>query len=304
MLQATIKETIEFSGIGLHTGKIISLKLIPSNSGGIVFVRSDIKDTTQNKIHAIYDNVKNTTLATVLSNEYGHSISTVEHLFSALAIMGVDNLIIDVNNNELPVLDGSAIEFIKKIKDVGLNFLDKKKLFLKILKPISIKNEKYEISIKPFDTFKINLTLDFNTPLIKQQSYAFDVFKDSYRNCLASARTFCFLAEVEYLKSKGLALGGSLDNAVVIAEQGVLNKEGLRYNDEFVRHKILDAIGDLYLSGFLIKGEVFGYKSGHEANNLLLRKIFSDASNYIIEEYSSDVSNSVIFSVNKDLGVV
>ena len=277
--QQTIEESISISGIGLHSGKIVEIKLLPAEvDHGIKFIRVDKK--TDNVIDAVWSNVSETVLSTTISNQSGIKISTVEHLMSALSGLHIDNLIIYINASEVPIMDGSSKPFVDFIENVGIKVQNKKRKLLNIKKTIEVKKDDSSVKIIPNNQFSIDFEIDFPSQLVSKQSCQLQLINGNYKTDVAAARTFGFEKDVEYLRSNGLALGGSLENAVVVGENEILNKEGLRYSDEFVRHKILDSIGDLYLAGSPIIGYFFGNKSGHHLNNQLLRKLFSDESNY------------------------
>ncbi len=277
--QQTINKSINVSGIGLHSGKKVEIKLVPAEvDHGVKFVRTDKK--TENVIDAIWSNVSETVLSTTISNFRGLKISTIEHLMSALSGLHIDNLLIYINSSEVPIMDGSSKPFVDLIENVGIKVQHKKRKLLNIKKTIEVKRENSSAKIIPNNQFSINFEIDFPSQLVSKQSCQLQLINGNYKTDIASARTFGFEKDVKYLRSNGLALGGSLDNAVVIGEDKILNKDGLRYSDEFVRHKILDSIGDLYLAGSPIIGYFFGNKSGHHLNNQLLRKLFSDETNY------------------------
>ena len=277
--QQTIKKEILLTGIGLHSGKQVELKLKPAEiDKGIKFIRTDkIKD---NVINAVWSNVTETVLSTTISNKGGLKISTIEHLMSALSGLHIDNLNIYINAPEVPIMDGSSRPFVDAIEDTGIKIQSKKRKILNVKKVIEVKNNDSSVKIIPNKQFSIDFEIDFPSQLVSKQSCQLQLINGNYKADIAAARTFGFEKDVEHLRSNGLALGGSLDNAVVVGERKILNKDGLRYNDEFVRHKILDSIGDLYLAGSPIKGYFYGNKSGHYLNNQLLRKLFSDESNY------------------------
>tara|TARA_Y100001970_G_scaffold294195_1_gene448299 strand:+ start:1508 stop:2383 length:876 start_codon:yes stop_codon:yes gene_type:complete len=277
--QQTIKNTISISGIGLHSGKQINMKLVPAKVDyGIKFIRSDKKNN--NIIEAVWSNVSETVLSTTISNKSGLKISTIEHLMSALSGSHVDNLAIYIDAPEVPIMDGSSKPFVDLIENVGIKLQNKKRKLLNIKKTIEVKNKNSSAKIIPNKQFSIDFEIDFPSKLVSKQSCQLQLINGNYKTDIAAARTFGFEKDVKKLRSNGLALGGSLDNAVVVGETKILNKDGLRYSDEFVRHKILDSIGDLYLAGAPIIGYFYGNKSGHYLNNLLLRKLFSDHSNY------------------------
>lgn len=282
--QKTLKSAIGCSGVGLHSGKKISMTLKPAPIGtGIVFNRTDA-GTKNGRIPAIFDAVVDTRLCTCVGNGDGFSVGTIEHLMSAIAGMGIDNLIVDIDGPEVPVMDGSAAPFVFLIECAGVAEQDAPRRAIKVLKSVSVTDGGILARLDPADDdFTIAFEIDFSNPLIGRQTFettlplceAADA--GSYRTEVASARTFGFLEDVERLNKMGLALGGSLDNAVVISGNKVLNEEGLRFDDECVRHKALDALGDLYLAGAPLIGRFSGLKSGHAHSNQLLRALFADA---------------------------
>ena len=277
--QQTIEESISISGIGLHSGKLVEIKILPAEvDHGIKFIRIDKK--TDNVIDAVWSNVSETVLSTTISNQSGIKISTIEHLMSALSGLHIDNLIIYINASEVPIMDGSSKPFVDLIENVGIRVQNKKRKLLNIKKTIEVKKDNSSAKIIPSNQFSIDFEIDFPSQLVSKQSCQLQLINGNYKTDIAAARTFGFEKDVEYLRSNGLALGGSLENAVVVGENEILNKDGLRYSDEFVRHKILDSIGDLYLAGSPIIGYFYGNKSGHHLNNQLLRKLFSDQSNF------------------------
>ena len=270
--QRTLSSKINASGVGLHTGKKVSLTLMPADAdAGITFVRTDIHS---NPIKASFDNVNDTRLQTSLSNNEVR-ISTVEHLLSALAGLGIDNAIIQLDGPEVPIMDGSARPFVFMIQSAGIKEQDAPKKFIKVTKPIEVRQNEKWARIEPFDGFKVAFTIDFNHPAFdnSSQSSEIDFSSVSYLSQVSRARTFGFVRDIENLRKNNLALGGSVNNAVVIDDYRVVNDEGVRFQDEFVKHKILDAIGDLYLLGHGLIGAFSAYKSGHHLNNLLLREL-------------------------------
>lgn len=277
--QQTLSKPISVNGIGLHSGIEVSMKLIPAESDfGIKFYRTDLE--TNNIVDALWSNVTNTNLSTTISNNHSVSISTIEHLMSALSGLHIDNLKIEIDAPEVPIMDGSSKDFVNLIDKVPLKILNKKRKIIKINKPIKVVNENSYVELKPNKQFSIDFEIDFPSKVISRQSCQLQLVNGNYKSDIASARTFGFEKDVDILRSNGMALGGSLENAVVVGENKILNTEGLRFKDEFVRHKILDSIGDLYLAGAPIRGYFFGNKSGHYLNNLLLRKLFADDNNY------------------------
>ena len=277
--QTTLSKAISIKGIGLHSGINVSMKLLPAEADfGIRFYRKDIE--SNNVIEALWSNVTNTQLSTTISNNSGVSVSTIEHLMSALSGLHIDNLKIEINGPEVPIMDGSSKDFVDLIETIPIKMLNKKRKIIKIKKNVKVTNDSSSVELKPNNQFSIDFEIDFPSELISKQSCQLQLINGNYKSDIASARTFGFEKDVDILRSNGLALGGSLDNAVVIGNDKILNEEGLRFKDEFVRHKILDSIGDLYLAGSPIQGYFFGNKSGHYLNNLLLRSLFSDENNY------------------------
>ena len=277
--QKTILKNISFEGIGLHTGNKVSMNIFPADENfGIVFRRKIGNKTVV--IKADYRNVKSTKLCTLLSDSNGNSVSTVEHILSALYALEIDNVIIELDSNEIPVYDGSAQDFVKKIKEVGFQEQDSFKKFIKIKKIIEVKSENKYVRVCPFDNTLISTVIDYDHKIIGKQSISIMLTPQIYESQICSARTFGFLKDVEILRKNGLALGGSLDNAIVLDEERVLNKNGLRFSDEFVRHKLLDFIGDISLSGYRMLGSFFSSHPGHAVNNQLLKKVFQSPDNW------------------------
>tara|TARA_B100001769_G_scaffold263754_1_gene247318 strand:- start:1287 stop:2201 length:915 start_codon:yes stop_codon:yes gene_type:complete len=273
--QRTLSSKINASGVGLHTGKKISLTLNPGPvNSGIIFKRTDIKSSP---IKASLENVFDTRLSTSLSNDE-IKISTVEHLLSALAGIGIDNAMIELDGPEVPIMDGSARPFVFMIQSAGIQEQTDLKKFIKIKKTIQVKQDEKWAKIEPFDGFKVAFTIDFDHPAFSEtsQSSEIDFSSVSYLSQVSRARTFGFTKDIELLRKNNLALGGSVSNAIVIDDYKVINEEGVRFQDEFVKHKILDAIGDLYLLGHGLIGSFSAYKSGHHLNNLLLRELVNN----------------------------
>ncbi len=277
--QQTITKPISVNGIGLHSGIDVSMKLFPAEVDyGIKFIRNDL--TNNNIIEALWSNVTNTKLSTTISNQSGVSVSTIEHLMSALSGLHIDNIKIEIDGPEVPIMDGSSIKFVDLIDQTSTRSLNKKRKILKVKKNIKVESKDSYVELKPNNQFSIDFEIDFPSKLISKQSCQLQLVNGNYKTDIASARTFGFERDVEMLRTNGLALGGSLHNAVVVGETKILNSDGLRFKDEFVRHKILDSIGDLYLAGAPIQGYFLGNKSGHHLNNLLLRSLFADKNNY------------------------
>lgn len=272
-LQRTLKKEIHCASIGLHTGRKVNMTIKPAPvDNGVIFIRKDLPDAAP--IPADFRMVSDTTLATTLGYD-GVTVSTVEHLLSAFSGMGLDNAIIELDSFEVPIMDGSALPFVNLLKRVGAKTQGKSKKMLVIKKPVAVEEGEGRAVLLPSDEFKITYEIDFEHKAIGRQSYSV-VFSDkNYEALISGARTFGFLQEVEFLQAKGLGLGGSLDNVIILDDEKVINKDGLRMPDEFVRHKILDAIGDLFLLGMPIIGHLVAHKSGHRLNNLLLRELIS-----------------------------
>jgi UDP-3-O-[3-hydroxymyristoyl] N-acetylglucosamine deacetylase len=270
-LQRTLKKEINCFSVGLHTGRKVNMKIKPAPvDTGIIFVRKDLPDAEP--IHANYNNVCDTMLATSLGTN-GVTVSTVEHLLSAFSGMGVDNAIIELDSFEVPIMDGSALPFVNMLKEVGTHVQEKNKRLLIIKKPVSVNEGDANAVLLPAEEFKITYEIDFKHPFIGKQSYSMTFSDEKYEKEICAAQTFGFLKDLEFLQAKGLALGGSLKNVIVLDDKKIINKEGLRIPDVFVKHKILDAIGDLFLLGMPIIGHFMAYKSGHRLNNLLLKEL-------------------------------
>ena len=292
--QKTVKSDISFSGIGLHTGNIVDLTIKPAQpNNGIIFKRTDLKEN--NIIIPGVFNVSSANFCTTISNDIGVSVSTIEHLMGALFILGVDNAVIEINNNEVPILDGSAKVFVEKITKTGLEVSNQPIRIIKINKRIDYVDGSKFISLEPNNiNFEIDFNLEYSNSVIGNQSNCINVYEDDLSDIINS-RTFCLYEDIEKLKTLGLARGGSLENAIVVKEKEVLNKDGLRNKNEFVNHKILDCIGDIYLSGYKIVGKIKCTHGGHKLTNQLLRKVFSDKNNYsIIEIKEKSLPNTLV----------
>jgi len=282
MMQTTIGKSVELVGIGLHKGNPVRLRLEPLDAGsGIVFFRSDVNVT----IPLTPDYVIDTKMATVIGNE-GHFISTIEHLLSAVYAYGIDNLRVIVDADEIPVMDGSSSSFCILLDEAGIVSQERAKKVMRIKKEVSIKEGDKYVKLMPSNDLKYDFTIKFNHPVIAEQKFIFDFSKENYKNEISRARTFGFLHEVQYLRSKGLALGGSLENAVVLDDKKVLNPEGLRFTNEFVRHKVLDAIGDMALLGVNFIGNYEAFAGSHDLNHRLTLELLSSPENYEVVELS------------------
>ncbi len=280
MYQTTIAKSVELVGIGLHKGSPVKLRLEPLESNsGIVFYRSDVEVS----IPLIPENVVDTKMATVIGKD-GHVISTIEHLLSAIYAYGIDNLKVIVDADEVPVMDGSSASFCMILDEAGIVQLDIPKKVMRIKKDVMIQEGEKYVKLSPAPDLKYDFTIKFPHPVIQKQEYVLEFTKESYKKEIARARTFGFLHEVQYLRSKGLALGGSLENAIVLDEKKILNPEGLRFDDEFVRHKILDAIGDMSLIGMNFIGNYEAMAGSHDLNHKLTLKLLKDADNYEVIE--------------------
>jgi UDP-3-O-[3-hydroxymyristoyl] N-acetylglucosamine deacetylase len=276
--QRTLKNVIRATGVGLHTGEKVFLTLRPAAvNTGIVFRRIDLKPVVD--VEAILDNVSSTRMSTTLERD-GVRISTVEHLMSAFAGLGIDNVFVDLTAAEVPIMDGSAGPFVFLIESAGIEEQRAPKKFIRIKQSVEVRDGDKWAKFDPYDGFKVDLTIDFDHPAVQssQQHACIDFLESSFIKDVSRARTFGFLDEVEALQEAGLARGGSLDNAIVMDAFHILNDEGLRYRDEFVKHKILDAVGDLYLLGHLLVGAFSAHKSGHSMNNRLLRRLLETES--------------------------
>ena len=280
MYQTTIKKSVELVGIGLHKGSPVRLRLEPLESNsGIVFYRSDVDVS----IPLVPENVVDTKMATVIGKD-NYVISTIEHLLSAVYAYGIDNLRVIVDADEVPVMDGSSASFCMLLDEAGIQELDMPKKVMMIKKEIEVKEGEKYVKLSPSPDLNYDFTIKFPHPVIQKQAYVLKFTKESYKNEISRARTFGFLHEVQYLRSKGLALGGSLENAVVLDDKKILNPEGLRFSDEFVRHKILDAIGDMSLIGMNFIGNYEALAGSHDLNHKLTLELLKDAQNYEVIE--------------------
>ena len=294
MKQRTIKSDIEIVGIGLHKGVPVRMRLepLPSNSGIIIY-RSDAAVTIPLKKEYVVD----TKMATVLGKD-GVVVSTIEHLLSAIYAYGIDNLRVVLDNDEIPILDGSASGYCMLIEEAGIQEQEEGKKAIKIKKEVVVTTEDGKrVSLKPSNRIVYDFEIKFNHPAIGQQKFHFDYSIEEYKESIAKARTFGFLHEVQYLRSIGLALGGSMENAIVLDETKILNPEGLRYEDEFVRHKILDAIGDMALLEYTMIGEYEAVAGRHHLNHLLTKKLYEDKDNYEIIDLEEASSEAEVFEL-------
>lgn len=305
IFQKTISKKVSIQGVGLHSGDTVTLSLLPAKpDSGITFVRKDLNSNNTIKVDPYL--VSDTRLCSTLEKESA-KVMTVEHLMSALYAYSIDNIIIEISGIEVPILDGSSNPFIYLIQSGEPINQEREKKFIKVKKAL-----KYEIDgkfamLEPYDGFKIDFSIDFPHPVFadRNNSISIDYYKDSYVDEIARARTFGFMQEVEYLRSNGLAKGGSLDNAIVMDEYKIINNDRLRYEDEFVRHKVLDAFGDLYLTGHALLGKFTAFKSGHEINNQLLRLLMKDKDSYdLVSLTESDRVYQQIINHNEQLELI
>jgi UDP-3-O-[3-hydroxymyristoyl] N-acetylglucosamine deacetylase len=293
--QRTLKNEIRATGVGLHTGRKIYLTLRPGAiDSGIVFRRVDMNPPVE--IRARAENVGDTTLSTTLVNGDAR-VSTVEHLLSAMAGLGIDNAIVDVSADEVPIMDGSAGPFVFLIQSAGIQEQAAAKKFIRIKKEVTVTDGDKVATFLPFDGFKVAFTIDFDHPVFRGRKLdaVVDFSSTSFVKEISRARTFGFMHEIEYLRSKGLAKGGSVDNAIVVDKYRILNEDGLRYEDEFVKHKILDAIGDLYLLGNTLIGEFRAYKSGHGLNNQSLRELIRRPDAWEVVTFDEDEASPIAY---------
>lgn len=284
-MQNTLKTAVTLKGIGLHSGKMITLTILPApEDSGVVFVRTDVKGM-DNQVPAFWNRVTNTQLCTLISNAQGVSVGTVEHLMSALRGLNIDNAYIELDGPEVPVMDGSAMPFVRLIQQAGIQKQSEPRRIIRVLKVISVEQDGKRVTLSPAQGSIFSGEITFDHPKIGLQRFHTSLVNGNFVEDIAQCRTFGFLHEVEWMRSQGLALGGSLENAIVLDQQTVLNPEGLRFADEFIRHKILDAIGDLYLAGAQILGAYDGVKAGHAMNNAILKALFADKTAYEIVEF-------------------
>lgn len=284
--QTTLADRVSFDGIGVHSGKPVSMTLHPAEAGtGIVFLRTHLDGGREREIEARHSSVIDTRLCTVLGDASRASVSTVEHLMAALSGLGVDNVVIEIDGPETPIMDGSSHEFVEAIDQVGLETLHAERRYIKVLKPVRVESGRAFAEFLPNDNgFRLDVTIDFESALIGRQRRQIDLTPANFRRDLARARTFGFLKDVEMLWKSGLALGSSLENSVALDGDRILNPEGLRWNDEFARHKTLDAVGDLALAGAPILGLFRSYCGGHKLNFMAVDALLSDASAWTMVE--------------------
>ena len=297
MKQRTLKDSIRATGIGLHSGAKVYMTLRPAAPNtGIVFRRLDLAEPVDVPARAL--NVTTTDLGTTLEHD-GGKVATVEHLLSALAGLGIDNVYVDLTAAEVPIMDGSAAPFVFLLQSAGIEEQSSAKRFIRITRPVRVEEGDKWAELKPYDGFRVNFEIDFDHPVLKKhrQEASLDFSTTAFLKEISRARTFGFLKDVESLRSRDLALGGSLDNSIVMDDYRVLNDDGLRFRDEFVRHKVLDAVGDLYLLGSCLIGEFTGYKSGHRLNNLLLRALIAQPECFEAVAFEEDRASPVSYQL-------
>ena len=294
--QRTLKEIVTTTGVGLHSGRKVNLTLRPAAANtGIIYRRTDLEQPVDFPADPV--SVRDTMLCTALVNDEGVRISTVEHLTAALSGMGIDNIIIEVDAPEIPIMDGSANPFVYLIQQAGIETLNTPKRFIRIKKPVRFQEDDKWAELLPYNGFRMDFEIEFNHPAIdsEQQHLLFDFSSQSFIKEISRARTFGFMRDIEYLQSQNLALGGSFDCAIVLDEYRILNEEGLRFDNEFVTHKVLDAIGDLYMCGHAIVGEFRAFKSGHKLNNQLLRTVLADQEAWEWATFEEEAGSPVAF---------
>ena len=295
-LQKTLKKKIQFSGVGVHNGRAVSMSIEPAESDtGITFIRSDLDKN--NVIKAIIDNVVDSRLCTKIKNSDGIFVATIEHLMAAFSALGIDNAIVKINSSELPALDGSSNEYVKKIVSSGIKALNKRKKVFRILKKVEVKNQDRFISITPSNRLSINISINYPETIIGYSEYSYTHSQESFVNDLSKARTYTLYEDIEKMRIAGLAIGGSLNNAIVVDKYKILNPEGLRLDKEFVKHKTLDCIGDFYLLGIQLVGNINCFAPGHNLNQKLIKEILKNKDNYIIEDMISENNNEKFFDL-------
>ena len=291
-LQKTIENSIQLKGTGLHNGLIANLCLKPAEANsGILFKRTDV-DNTKNIIEASYKNVSSPVLCTKIKNSYGVSVSTIEHLMAAFYGEGIDNVLVEIDAPEVPIMDGSAFDFVTAIRSYGIQEQNCSKKFIKVLKKIEVKDGPKYISIEPLtNDLIIDFEIVYKNPLIRTRRKEFKLSNGDLVS-IYNSKTFCLYEDIDQIKSRGLAKGGSLENAIVVKENKILNEDGLRYRDEFVNHKILDCLGDLMLSEHRIFGRVVTSQGGHQLTNVLLKEFLSDKSNWEFVNFEGKQENN------------
>ena len=296
--QNTLNKTVRFSGVGVHNGRAVSMSIHPADvNTGIVFKRIDVK--YNNTIKAVISNSCESNLCTKIKNSHNVSVSTIEHLMAAFSALNIDNAIIKINNTELPALDGSSNEYIKKMVKAGVNIQNENRSYLKILKNIKVSVGKRFISISPSNRSTINICIDYPNTIIGNSKYYYSHSSENFIKNLSQARTYAFFEDIEKMRTAGLAIGGNFNNALVVDKFKILNPDGLRFEKEFVKHKTLDCVGDFYLLGMPLIGDIDCFAPGHKLNQIFLKEILKDKDNYTIEktiinEYAENTYDGLI----------
>ena len=281
--QFTLNKIINFSGVGVHNGRAVSMSVEPADiNTGIVFIRTDVK--SNNIIKAVIENIFDSNLCTKIKNKRDVCVSTIERLMAALNALSIDNAIIKINNSELPALDGSSYEYVKKMLKSGIKSQSANKSYLRVLRKIKVNDGKRYISISPSNELTINISIDYPDTIIGNSKFYYPHSRENFINQLSEARTYAFFEDIEKMRIAGLAIGGNLNNALVVDKYKVLNPDGLRFEKEFVKHKTLDCIGDFYLLGMQLVGEVNCFAPGHKLNQMFVKEILKDEKNYVIEK--------------------
>ena len=294
--QNTLKRKIYFSGVGVHNGRAVSMSIEPADvDTGIVFKRTDIGNN--NEVKATIDNVVDSRLCTKISNGNGVSISTIEHIMAAFNALNLDNVLIKINSPELPALDGSSNEYIKKILNAGMKNQNKKRKFFKILKKVEVKSGDRFIAITPSNDFSINISINYPDTIIGRSEYFYTHTKENFISNLSMARTYTLFEDIEKMRTAGLAIGGNLNNAIVVDKYKILNPDGLRLDKEFVKHKTLDCVGDFYLLGMPLLGSIDCFAPGHNLNQKLIKEILKDHKNYKIVNKDSKINSDNFFDL-------
>ena len=298
--QNTVKRVIHFSGVGVHNGRAVSMSIEPADiNTGIIFERTDL--INNNKIKAVIENVVESSLCTKIENNNGVSVSTIEHLMATFNAFGIDNAIVKINSSELPALDGSSYEYVKKIVNTGIKSQDQKKKIFKILKKVEVRNGDRFITITPSDDLSINVSINYPNTIIGHSQYFYKHSKENFIENLSMARTYTLFDDIEKMRTSGLAIGGNLNNAIVVDKHKILNPDGLRTEKEFVKHKALDCIGDFYLLGMPLIGTINCFAPGHNLNQLFIKEILKNRDNYtIIDMLSENQPNNFFDLVNKN----
>lgn len=292
-MQKTLGKSFEINDIGLHSGDMVRMVVKPAGANaGIIFVRTDVSDRN-NIIPALWSHVVDTRLCTVIGNEAGVTVGTIEHLMAALRGCGIDNAIVELDAPEVPVMDGSSAAFVEAIDAAGIVEQNTKRRAIRVLREVSVEKDGKKVTLSPSDSSVFKGKIVYDHPVIGTQEQGLQLINGNFRHELANARTFGLMRDVEAMRTAGLALGGSLDNAVVLDDDKVLNKDGLRHDDEFIRHKLLDAIGDLYLAGAPVLGAYVGQCAGHALNNQVLHALFADDANWEYVEMQDVVVSPV-----------